>query len=180
MATRTNERGVLEWISDDHARGLAAEDVAHAEALQRRLDQYGYLSPRDEQRYVAYVASATDLLTQTGDYKDRPTDIPRPWRSPAVSDDDEPQPAKLTKEEARERAQAVWNVYKKITRGAIETKQSLHGVATAQDTEQKTVSCRLDRELGMYFVSGRGETVQFASLEAAERECKRRVGLSIG
>ena len=172
VVTRMNERGILETVPAAHGRALAAEDVAHAEALQRRLEQYGYLSPRDEQRLVAYVASATDLLTQTGDYKERPTDIPRPWRSPAReispstanfdADDAEPQSAKLTKEEAREQRQAVLDRLPQ-DQPRCDRDQERRSAEFTCAVRQAAVSCRLDRELGMCFVSGRGETVQFAS-----------------
>lgn len=176
MPTRTNERGICEVISNEHARGLAKDNMDQVEALQRRHDQFGYLTQRDQERMLACFNEAEALLKQTGDAKDRPMGPygTRVFHTPFVPQeqfgaDDEPKPAKGTREQARERAQAVLNVYRKITAGAVETK--------AVDSEQKTVNMKLDYGLGLYIVSGCGRTVQYASREAAEHECRRRVGL---
>ncbi|RPI10084.1 MAG: hypothetical protein EHM63_03660 [Actinobacteria bacterium] len=159
MPIRTTERGTTEWISDDHARGLADEAITRVEALMARQDQYGSLAQDDQERVRAWFAEAEDLLTQTGDYKAR---LPhRPFSAAfGQTDDDEPEP--LSREEAREHARRIWDTYKKVTR-RIETKSG--------------ELCRMwlaDREAGLWKVQGKGAEQTFASREAADTEWNRR------
>lgn len=71
MPIRINSRGMPEYITDEFAHALAAEEVTHTEGLVARAERNDgvMLSRRDSYTAAAGIDEAQRLLTATGDLR---------------------------------------------------------------------------------------------------------------
>lgn len=200
MPLRVNPAtGATEVITDEHAEGLAVEAMNRIDAAVAHRDYWGSLSDRDTQRMVDDFREAERLVQEVEDHRKlyaEPLQVPivnRPRYVPPVED----RSPRLTI--SAERAQRIADAYRQIVElghddpdGADDDEPvtNVQRANAADDGEAETpgttvteppsrkANVKRDRARNVYVVTGAGKhALEFASLDLAEREARRRVGL---